>query len=188
MNSRERVIKTLEFENPDRVPRDLWWLPAVEMFKKRELDQVLKRFPMDVYYPEFDTGRSEVQGKSSLPNYNVYGLESPKKGKYLDEWGSIWQVAEDGVVGEVKEPVLTDLGELEKLEVPWGFLDTTSFHDVDGQCAESDCFTISGIAARPFERMQFIRGTENIFKDLVKEKRVKNLKRRSRKETKKRIR
>lgn len=36
MNSRERVIRALRFENPDRVPRDLWYLPGVEMFRKKE--------------------------------------------------------------------------------------------------------------------------------------------------------
>lgn len=47
MTSRERVIRALRFENPDRVPRDLWYLPGVEMFRKKELEEVLKKYPTD---------------------------------------------------------------------------------------------------------------------------------------------
>lgn len=170
MTGRERVVKTLEFDNPDRVPRDLWYLPAVEMFQENELNEILDKFPMDICYPEFSTGTSEAQRKSPLPDFTVYGLETPVQGRYIDEWGSIWYVAEDGVVGEVREPVLKDLSNVGNLEVPWDFIDSTSFHDVDEECVRTDRFTISGIAARPFERMQFLRDTENLFKDLVREK------------------
>ena len=38
MTARERVIKTINFDYPDRVPRDLWWLPAVEMTQKEGRD------------------------------------------------------------------------------------------------------------------------------------------------------
>jgi hypothetical protein len=44
MTSRERVIRALSFGYPDRVPRDLWYLPG-EMFRKDELEEVLKKYP-----------------------------------------------------------------------------------------------------------------------------------------------
>lgn len=170
MTGRERVIRALEFDDPDRTPRDLWWLPAVEMFQEEDLNHVLKRFPMDISYPEFEPGQSDFQRKSDFPNCTVYGLINPTEGRYIDEWGSIWHVSEDGVLGEVKEPSLKDLSNVEDLKVPWGFLDSTSFQDVDEICNQTDRFTLSGISARPFERMQFIRGTENLYKDIIQEK------------------
>ncbi|MBS3812897.1 hypothetical protein KGY64_03645 [Candidatus Bipolaricaulota bacterium] len=170
MTGRDRVIRTLEFNNPDRVPRDLWWLPAVEMFREDELLKLLNEFPMDIDYPDFAPGSSEVQRQSNLPNFTVYGLENPTVGSYIDEWGSIWNVREDGVIGEVKDPVLKDLGRIDALQPPWDFLETTDLTAVDRQCRESDKFMISGITARPFERLQFLRGTESLYKDLIKNK------------------
>ncbi len=170
MTGRERVIRALEFKKPDRVPRDLWWLPAVEMFREEELEKLLHEFPMDIDYPDFTPGVAKVQQDSNLPNFTVYGLENPVVGSYIDEWGSIWNVREDGVIGEVKDPVLKDLDRINALQPPWDFLETTNLSTVDRQCRESDKFMISGITARPFERLQFLRGTENLYKDLIKNK------------------
>ncbi len=168
LSGRELVKEALEFDSPERVPRDLWWLPAVEMFQKDELDRLLRDFPMDIYSPDFRPGASKKQRSSSLRNYNVYGLETPTVGNYIDEWGSIWEVREDGVLGEVKSPVLENLEDLRALEPPWEFLETTDLSTVDEQCAKSEQFVLSGVTGRPFERMQFIRGTENLYKDLIK--------------------
>lgn len=51
MNNRERAIKALRFEHPDRAPRDLWTLPGVEMFCKDELEALLKKYPIDIARP-----------------------------------------------------------------------------------------------------------------------------------------
>ena len=48
MNSRERVIRALEFRNPDRAPRDLGVLSYVRLFRKGELDEVLAKYPTDI--------------------------------------------------------------------------------------------------------------------------------------------
>lgn len=168
MQSRERVIKTLEFDNPDRIPRDLWWLPAVEMFQNEKLEDLLDKYPMDITAPEIKPGRTIQQKKSDLPAYTTYLIKNPTKGKYLDEWGSVWYVGEDGVLGEVKEPVLDDFDELEDITPPWEFLESTDLSGVDEQWEESDKFMISHPCVRPFERMQFLRGPEKLYKDLVR--------------------
>jgi len=172
MTSRERVIKALEFKEPDRPPRDLWTLPVVERFRKEEKEELIKKFPMDIDCPKFKPGISEVQKKSHLNRCTTYGYVGyPKKGcYYIDEWGSIRYVAEDGVSGEVKKPVLENPSDLKHFSPPWEFLETTDLSGVDEQCEKSDKFMLSAVAARPFERMQFIRGSENLFKDLIREK------------------
>ena len=38
MTSRTRVVRTLEHHTPDRVPRSLWRLPGIEMFRPADLD------------------------------------------------------------------------------------------------------------------------------------------------------
>ncbi len=170
MTAKERVIKAINFDYPDRVPRDLWWLPAVEMTQKKELENLLKKMPMDIGTPKFKAGVSDRQkGKStilvsSVRNHPLDTLH--KKGKYVDEWGSVWHVAEDGVVGEVKEPVLGDLSKIVEFSPPWEYLESTDLSEVNRSCAESDKFMLSDVCARPFERMQFVRGTQEFFMDL----------------------
>ena len=170
MNSRERVRRCLEFQRPDRPPRDLWWLPAVEMRQKSELHELLRRFPMDFATPPFKPGTSERQkGQPSIVVPASHPPVSlPEAGKrYMDEWGSMWHVGEDGVIGEVKGPVLDDLSALATFSPPWDYLDTTDLSEVNRYCAQHEEFMLSDICARPFERLQFVRGTEKLFLDLA---------------------
>ena len=115
MLSRERVRRALEFGRPDRVPRDLWWLPAVDMKQKADLRSVIEEYDFDIETPSFTPGASERQ--KGQPTLAVPGshppISLPRAGeRYMDEWGSVWHIAEDGVIGEVKEPVLDDLASL----------------------------------------------------------------------------
>jgi hypothetical protein len=156
MTSRERVIRALRFENPDRVPRDLWYLPGVEMFRKKELEEVLKKYPTDFTTPKYRYGRSKrAKGTAGLV------------GEYVDAWGCVWRVAEPGVVGEVKEPPLKEWSALKNYQLPWELLEEADLSEVNKSCAETDKFVKVGTEVRPFERMQFLRGTENLFLDLA---------------------
>lgn len=88
-------------------------------------------------------------------------------GEYKDEFGSVWQVAEQGVIGEVKECPLADWSSLDSYQLPWELLDEADFSGVNKSCADTDRFVLAGSLTRPFERMQFLRGTENLFMDLA---------------------
>ena len=146
----------MEFDRPDRVPRDLWALPGVGMLRRAELDAVCKRFPGDFGGPN---GR---YGSSSLSRGTPAEV-----GTYVDDWGCEWTVAEVGVVGEVKNPPLADYGRLESWSPPWELLDGADLNGVNASCAQSDLFMKVGTQVRPFERMQFLRGTENLFMDFL---------------------
>ncbi|NPV81290.1 MAG: methyltransferase [Firmicutes bacterium] len=156
MNPRDRVIKTLRFESVDRAPRDLWYLPGVEMFRKNELDEVLQEFPPDFASPRYRYGKS--RRARGIPNVI---------GEYVDAWGSVWTVAEPGVIGEVKAPPLADWSALDSYTPPWELLEEADLSEVNRSCAETDRFVKVGTETRPFERMQFLRGTENLFLDLA---------------------
>lgn len=156
MTSRERVIRALRFENPDRVPRDLWYLPGVEMFRKKELEEVLNKYPSDFTTPKYRYGISRrAKGKPNVA------------GEYVDAWGCVWRVAESGVVGEVKDPPLKDWSALKNYQPPWELLEEADLSEVNRSCTETDKFVRIGTEVRPFERMQFLRGTENLFLDLA---------------------
>jgi hypothetical protein len=156
MTSRERVIRTLEFDSPDRAPRDLWALPGVGMLRRAELDAASGRYPSDFAGPH---GRYGASARAKGTPAEV--------GAYIDEWGCEWTVAEIGVVGEVKNPPLADWTRLETWSPPWELLDQADLSGVNASCAQTDRFVKAGTHVRPFERMQFLRGTENLFLDLI---------------------
>jgi len=107
MTGRERVRRAVGFEHPDRVPRDLWALPGVEMFRKAELDEVRARFPPDITRAESPYARADRERGTPCV-----------VGSYSDLWGATWQVGEPGVIGEVKHPPLADWSALETYRWP----------------------------------------------------------------------
>ena len=157
MNERDRVIACLKFQKTDRAPRDLWTLPAVNLFQADDYNRVAKKYPMDISRPQLSPGWGEdvVQACS-------------KVGSYQDEWGSVWHVGEPGVIGEVKEPALYDLSKLINYKMPWHLIDNRKDPSyINYSCEKSDLFMLSDVAARPFERLQFLHGTENTYIDLI---------------------
>ncbi len=156
MTSRERVRRALRFENPDRAPRNLWALPGVCNFRKAEHGAMLERFPGDFGDPAVKYGRS---GRSRGDCLAV--------GDYVDEWGVVWTNGQAGIVGEIKRPILADDAELARYRLPWEMLDGADFSRVDESCAKNERFMKAGTSCRPFERLQFLRGTEQLFLDLA---------------------
>ncbi len=167
MTSRERVYRALEFKSPDRAPRHLWRLMGwAEMFAADELETMLKEFPEDF------TGCPEPVLAPGDRSRGVRG----KDRKWVDEWGCEWEAAEFGAIGEVKRPPLADWSELDSLTPPWEILRRADWDAVNraqevnlaGECK----FMLTGTpvrpftTVRPFERMQFLRGSENIYIDL----------------------
>ncbi len=155
MTSRERVRRCLRFESPDRAPRDLWALPAVPMFLPEAFSEVNRRYPGDL----------GGAGGTCPPAERQSG-EAFRKGTWVDEWGCVWSAAEDGVAGEVTEPPLADYSALDTYQPPWELLDGLDLSAVNGNCAQSDLYIRAACCPRPFERMQFLRGSEALFYDL----------------------
>ncbi len=156
MNSRDRVKKVLKQEEVDRLPRTLWALPGVMDYRKQEFNEVIGKFPGDFGGPVCSYGRG-IRCKG----------DSAKVGVNVDAWGSVWYVGEPGVIGEVKEYPLADWSALDSYALPWELLDEADLSQVNKTCAQSDRFILAGTETRPFERMQFLRGTENLFMDLA---------------------
>ena len=156
MTGRERVIRTLEFRSPDRVPRHLWRLPGTKMFRENDVNQVLKKYPEDITILDFNYGKGK----------RTKGTRYKRDEVATDEWGCRWHAAEDGVTGEVKDPPIKDMSEVRTLTAPYEILKGADFPKVNGMCAETDTFTLAWTTIRPFERMQFLFGTEKLFIEL----------------------
>lgn len=151
VDSRERVRRTLEFQAVDRAPRELWVLPGVHMSRPQEFAEK---------YPSDFTGPPARYGPGLLSR-GVPGMV----GQYTDEWGCTFTVAEAGVIGEVKEPILKNLKD--ELHIPWEILENADLTKVDRFCETSTKFVKAGTTVRPFERLQFLRGSENLLLDLA---------------------
>ena len=93
MNSRERMIATLEFRPVDRLPRDLWILPASEKQYDGEVQRILQKYPKDIGGSDYRPPRAERQKGNPVRDLH-----------YVDEWGSAWEAKQWGIAGEVVDP------------------------------------------------------------------------------------
>lgn len=57
MTSRERVKTVLNFKPVDRLPRHLWSLSGVQMFRREELLEILRDFPVDFDCLDYTYGK-----------------------------------------------------------------------------------------------------------------------------------
>ena len=157
MNPKELVLRALEFRSPNRVPRHLWTLPWAWQNCREGLDAIIRDYPMDI-----DTANG---GERELPP----SVGDPYEiGEYVDPWGAVFHNVQRGVIGEVKRPIILgeDWEDSGKAHIPNELL-SIDVDYINRQCAESDKFMLAGACPRPFEQMQFLRGTENLYVDLA---------------------
>jgi len=161
MTPREIVTLALKFETPPRLPRDLWLLPWARENLAGCVAELERRFPSDfgwidinpVYRPSL-----RVQG-------DPYAI-----GSYVDEWGCRFINLQRGVIGEVKEPLISDWTRIAEVAPPYETLPDdieSAIGLVNQACKASDRFMLTPVFARPWERYQFLRGTENALYDLA---------------------
>ena len=157
MTSRELVYRTLEFEDPPRIPRQLWLLPWAEIHHSRESARIRRRYPDDII-------QAPGLYKKPLP---VSGGKY-KKGIYIDEWGCPFSNKEEGLMGIVSDAIVKDWNDLNSLRLPEETL-LLECDAINSFCRSTDKFTYAGSIVRPFERFQFIRGMEQSFTDVLLE-------------------
>ena len=163
ITSRELVKRTLEFRNSDGpVPQDLWTLPWAYNNCGTELDSIQADYPPDiVQVPD----SYKQYGKKPFSRGDFY-----EEGEFVDEWGVVFRNIQRGLIGEVKSPIVTDENweDLSRVHFPEELL-TVNTAKINEFCAGTDKFVLSSDLARPFERMQFLRGTEMFYVDLAEE-------------------
>ena len=156
MTSRDLVIKTLNHQPVDRVPRDLWHSPELEISRAEELAEINVRYPNDVTQPEF----------KYPPGKRASG-KPHRVGRYTDAWGCTWHVAQRGGLGEVEHPVLADAARIAEYRPPLELLQGARLARVNRSCAATSRFVLAWTETRPFERLQALRGTEATLVDLA---------------------
>ncbi|MBI9018984.1 MAG: methyltransferase [Phycisphaerae bacterium] len=154
--SREIIRDTLTFKNPSRIGRQLWVLPWAQQRFPDQLAQIERDYPNDIV-----TVPAELcyYNPSPIIKGDAYAL-----GQYTDEWGCIYENRQQGVTGEVKSPIVTDINDLSPLNFPYEILPSNpqlSRDSINKYCRETDQFVLANCVPRPWERLQFICGTVN---------------------------
>lgn len=153
---REIVHQTLDFAGPPRAARDLWVLPiAAEKFPA-ELAALEREFPADfTAIPGHERATAPTRGAPHAI------------GEFTDEWGCTFVNIQRGVIGEVKDPLVRDwAADRARIHVPREWL-TLERDAVNRDCAATDRFAFAMACPRPFEQLQFLRGSENLYLDLA---------------------
>jgi len=154
--SRRLVYQTLDFAHPQRAPRHLWTLPWAEMYHPGAVQRILTDFPNDIGSPKH-TFRIPLKTQG----------EQHEIGIYIDEWGCIFTNYQRGVIGEVKDPLIKgeNWEDKDALRLP---VELLSFDRdvVNTFCRTSDLFVTAGLNVNPFERLQWIRGSQQVYIDL----------------------
>jgi uroporphyrinogen decarboxylase len=157
ITSRELIRKTLEFDSPWRVPRQLWVLPWAEDHYPEELRQIQKDYPDDMIgSPGFLTASPKTYGGQ----YEI--------GTYVDEWGCAFENIQRGVIGQVKDPLVKSWQDIDRVQPPLASL-SVDVEQVNAFCKSTDKFVTGGCCPRPFERMQFLRRSDLLYIDIAEQ-------------------
>jgi len=155
LTPRELVYRSLRFEPTPRVPRQLWALPWAEQHYAAELAAIQNDFPGDIIWSPDEFPRlPHMRGELHMP------------GTCVDEWGCEFININPGIIGEVKNPLVRSYeSDLDKVRPPDAWIGVVG--GVNEACAQTDRFVLGGPRVNPFERMQYIRGSENLLVDLM---------------------
>jgi uroporphyrinogen decarboxylase len=158
----------LEFKHPDRIPYDAWILPGAFSKYGEKLYKLTAAYPVDVI---------QIAG----PSDHGFNPEYYQEGTFVDMWGCTWTNVQAGIIGEVKNNILSEDIRLDEYKAPvdqfivqW----EASKEKINTNIMEArkkGQFILGGWISL-FERMQFLRGTEELFCDIaLKEGNVEKL-------------
>jgi hypothetical protein len=154
---RDVVRRTLAFDAPPRVPRQIWVLPWAEARYPAMVARLRAECPDDIV---------------TAPAAYVVPLAITgsryAKGTYIDEWGCRFENVHGGVIGLVREPRIRDWRDLDGFEAPEAVLDI-DVETINAFCDASDRFVIAGTLVRPFERLCFLRTMEQALVDVLRQ-------------------
>ncbi|MHB9132742.1 MAG: uroporphyrinogen decarboxylase family protein [Armatimonadota bacterium] len=111
MNSRERVLRAITFQQPDRIPLGYFATPAALVEYGEPLMELLRRHPGDF----FETDKVFRVPERDTANYRPDGSYCKR---VTDAWGMEWVTFREGFFGEVKGHPLEDWAYLKDYRLP----------------------------------------------------------------------
>ncbi len=162
MNSRERILTTLNHEEPDRVPIHNFLTPEVLEIYEKETN-------LKGYDAEIAAGNEWIIYNTGVcSSFYLKDLT-----KYTDEWGITWQrvAHEGGVYTEMVSHPLADIKNYDNFKFP-DPLNENSYKGLKElvEKYKKDYVIVGGIACTLFENSWYLRGMENWLMDLITNK------------------
>ncbi len=141
MDSRERVLRTLEYQQPDRVAAS---------------------FPAPYWNDLCSIGYQLPKGGRDWQQV------APSRQEYVDEWGNTWGRVDATSKGEVVRGVLEDWADLDRLCLP-DLANPANFQRVRDVCSDptNERFRIGGMPGFPFNIARYMRRLEIFLADLL---------------------
>lgn len=156
---REIVTRCLKFERPERTPRDLWLLPWAGDRYPETVHKIEELYPNDFARPDY-----------LYPPFPRVKGDPYKAGYYTDEWACVFKNIQDGVIGEVETPQILDIADWKKVKPPYEQLPENpqpAKEQIRRFYESTDKFVLANCCPRPWERYQFLRGSENAMIDMM---------------------
>ncbi len=156
MISRERVIRTLNHQPIDWVPRDLWLMPGMESFRGDDVAEIEVRFPSDFLHLE----ATSHSGKKAKPH-------AEKSGTFTDAWGCGWKVDSPNGQPSLAASPLASAASLAAYSPPAELLEAARFAKINSACDATGRFTLGECELHPLERLSQLRGQETAYRELA---------------------
>jgi len=153
MESRERVVRAIKFQKPDRPPISHAILPSAQYKYGEKLSEIINSFHEDF-------------GWHLLPDLPIENLPPLYKlGRHSDDWGTGWYVTVEGRCGiPVVYPIKPDLSDYSSFKWPEIFsAGVPKYRLYSGHMSgQSDEYYARGAWIIFFEQMQQLVGFENL--------------------------
>jgi uroporphyrinogen decarboxylase len=158
-SKRENYLRAVEFRNPEWIPVSVNLPNAVWRKYREELEDIVLGHP--ILFEGYKKGSK---------NFDEVSLNHHEKGKeyYRDEWGCIWYNLQEGLEGQVVGHPLADWKALATFQPPDPLvgIDWNKIKEKVGEDRRKGLLT-RGEGGRFFDRLQFLRGFENLMMDLA---------------------
>lgn len=161
LDHRENYLRTLEFRNPDWIPVQVDLITSVWLKYGETLEDVVIRHPL--VFPHYKPGSFPKAPRD--PFEKVYD-------SLVDDWGCVWRNTAPGQLGQVIGHPLSDWKDFRHFRPPnpreqfdWQRIREKVLHD--RECHRLTTGYMSITQGGFFDRLQFLRGMENLMMDFA---------------------
>ena len=166
MTKRDRILRCYEFRYPDRIPMEVAYYQGALIKYGQALVDLLSNYPNDF-------------SGNALPHYehDIRELDPEYHYEDTDAWGVKWEGRYEGILGMPLSHPLADLAALRSYSPPANSLtEGPDFDEKEAGVARAKETDITGWGGPwigglcLFERMQWLRGYENLMMDFAEDR------------------
>lgn len=163
LTARENYLRTVTFSGPEYLPCVVSCSGATWKHLRGDLEDVLAKHP--ILFPGFKKGNR---------NFDAFDGQH-KTGRFVDNWGCVWDNKIDGIVGEVIGHPLSSWDALDSFRAPdpnrlspLAAMDWAKTLANIRRCKEANLLSTGGLEHGFFlMRLWYLRGFENLMVDIA---------------------